>query len=382
MRKILVVEDDQSVLRLLKYTLEQAGYQVLTVANGFDALRKAHEEKPDLILLDIMLPGLDGFEVCYRLRAMPQTAEIPILILSAKGRDSDRDAGLKLGADEYLVKPAEPAEVVASIERLLAQKSKPAKATGRVIAFIGAKGGVGTSTAAVNIAIAIAQRESSVILVDLCSYFGAIPLLLSLQIEHNVADLFQDPARSFSHDDLQAALTKHPTGISVLSSGQSLDGYREIAPSDVEALLDELRTMADYILIDMSLYLSNVNRAALGKCDFVILVTGSGPDALTRIKSATTLLSRIGVEPERLRLLVIDRGGPPAKGGAFISDSITEVPLLGIIPYDNKACIEAEALGIPAIVTAPSGSLALALKESADRLISQDVLASGRKIAN
>jgi len=120
-KKILVIEDDPSALRLVQYTLEQEGYQVLTATNGLAGIRKAQNEELDLIVLDIMLPGIDGFEICHRLRAEPQTAQLPILMLSAKAQEIDRATGLKVGADDYLTKPADPSEIISRVRTLLAQ---------------------------------------------------------------------------------------------------------------------------------------------------------------------------------------------------------------------------------------------------------------------
>jgi len=118
-KKVLVIEDDPGTLRFVEYTLEQEGYQVLSVTNGLEGLKKAQDEYPDLIILDIMLPGLDGYEVCRRLRQIPETAILPILIMSAKARQEDKDVGLKKGADDYLAKPVAPAEMLAKVETLL-----------------------------------------------------------------------------------------------------------------------------------------------------------------------------------------------------------------------------------------------------------------------
>ena len=124
-KKILVVEDDPISLRLIQYTLQHEGYQVLSAPNGLDGMRKVQEEEPDLVILDVMLPGIDGFEVCYRLRAEPQTAQLPILMLSAKAQEMDKTTGLKVGADDYLTKPASPSEIVKRVETLLAQRRCP-----------------------------------------------------------------------------------------------------------------------------------------------------------------------------------------------------------------------------------------------------------------
>ena len=121
-RKILVVEDDPSASRLVGYTLEQEGYQVITASDGLEGVRKARDEHPDLIILDIMLPGLDGYEVCQQLRKEPETAKLPILMLSAKAREIDKDTGLKIGADDYLAKPADPSTIIAKVKTLLASR--------------------------------------------------------------------------------------------------------------------------------------------------------------------------------------------------------------------------------------------------------------------
>ena len=122
-RKILVIEDDPSTLRLIKYTLQQEGYQVLPAPNGLEGLRKAQNEEPDLVLLDLKLPGIDGFEICRCLRAEPQTAELPILILSAVVREMDNGTRLKVGADDYITKPWHRLELVTKIATVLERKS-------------------------------------------------------------------------------------------------------------------------------------------------------------------------------------------------------------------------------------------------------------------
>jgi len=129
--KILVVEDDPISLRLMVETLQRGHYEVVTATNGLEGIKKARTQSPDMVVLDIMLPGIDGFEICYRLRADPKTAPLPVLMVSAKSDQIDKETGLKVGADDYLTKPILPMEVLGKIETLLAGKSarrKPADA--------------------------------------------------------------------------------------------------------------------------------------------------------------------------------------------------------------------------------------------------------------
>jgi len=121
-KRILIIEDDPAVLRALSYMLEKEGYEVLTAMNGLEGLTRAKGENPDLLILDVMLPGIDGFEVCHRLRAEPQTARLPILMLSAKGQAADKSTGLQVGANEYLTKPVERLVLLSRVEALLEAK--------------------------------------------------------------------------------------------------------------------------------------------------------------------------------------------------------------------------------------------------------------------
>lgn len=114
-QRILVIEDETNIQELLKYNLEKNGYKVVVADNGVDGLKEAAANVPDLILLDLMLPGLDGLEVCKRLRADKRTKKVPIFMLTAKGEELDKVLGLELGADDYITKPFSIKELVARI---------------------------------------------------------------------------------------------------------------------------------------------------------------------------------------------------------------------------------------------------------------------------
>lgn len=121
---ILAVDDEAHILELLSFNLEAGGYRVVTAATGEDALVVCAHERPAMVLLDIMLPGIDGMEVCRRLKSAPTTADIPIIMLTAKGDEVDKILGLELGADDYIVKPFSPREVLARIKAVLRRFSE------------------------------------------------------------------------------------------------------------------------------------------------------------------------------------------------------------------------------------------------------------------
>ncbi|ODS56141.1 MAG: DNA-binding response regulator [Acidobacteria bacterium SCN 69-37] len=124
--RILVVEDSQDIAELLKHYLERAGHEVAMVPAGTDVMPRVRVQVPDLVVLDLMLPGMDGLLVCQALRHDPATAAVPILMVTARGEESDRIRGLELGADDYVVKPFSPKEVVARVAALLRRIDRPA----------------------------------------------------------------------------------------------------------------------------------------------------------------------------------------------------------------------------------------------------------------
>ena len=126
--RILVVDDEEDLLELVRYNLTKEGYVVECVDSGEDALRSARREPPDLIVLDLMLPAVDGLEVCRRLKAESKTREVPIIMLTAKSEESDMIAGLERGADDYIAKPFSPRVLTARVRALLRRKEAQRRA--------------------------------------------------------------------------------------------------------------------------------------------------------------------------------------------------------------------------------------------------------------
>lgn len=121
-KKILVLDDEEDILELVRYNLAKEGYQVTCAASGERALSRVAEDLPDLILLDLMLPGMDGLEVCRKLKANPNAARVPIVMLTAKTEDADIVTGLELGADDYVTKPFSPRVLPAGMSTAFRRK--------------------------------------------------------------------------------------------------------------------------------------------------------------------------------------------------------------------------------------------------------------------
>ena len=132
-KRILVVDDEEDILELVKYNLAKEGYHITGALTGEDSLNKAQTEAFDLIVLDLMLPGIDGLDVAKRLKSSPKTAQIPIVMLSAKGEEADIVTGLELGADDYITKPFSPRIMIARVRAALRRKTSEPEEAAAVI---------------------------------------------------------------------------------------------------------------------------------------------------------------------------------------------------------------------------------------------------------
>jgi DNA-binding response OmpR family regulator len=370
-KKILVIEDDAIALRLIEYTLRKEGYEVLLAKNGLEGIRKAQSEEPDLLILDIMLPGMDGYEVCHRLRAESQTAHLPILMLSGKAQEIDKATGLKVGADDYVTKPTAPRELVSRVESLLARKRA---AKSKIIAFLGTKGGVGTTTLVVNVAVTLSQKGKRVIVADLRSCNGNLTEHLGLKAGKNITELLAKPPHTIKHRELEAALAVHNTGVRVLAIPYPAEEHKELSPSNVNSLFGRLREVTDYILLDLSAPLSDLGKATLTKCDLVVIVTDFKAGALPDLKTISALLQKLGVTKEQLGAVLIDREATFPEEALSNMKSIielnTKVSLLGVIPYETKASLELVPGTVPLILSDPNSPMAWSIREVASHIIS------------
>lgn len=122
-KNVLVVDDEPNIILSLRFLMTQEGFEVRTASNGEESLKALAEQVPDLILLDVMMPKPDGYEVCQKIRATPEWKDIPVIMLTAKGRDAEKEKGFAMGADDYITKPFATKELVAKVHAILKEKN-------------------------------------------------------------------------------------------------------------------------------------------------------------------------------------------------------------------------------------------------------------------
>ncbi|MBN2076776.1 MAG: response regulator [Dehalococcoidales bacterium] len=356
MPTILVVDDDPAGQRLIKYMLSPEGYEVLTASNGILGLQMATQQSPDLVILDVMLPGLDGFEVCRRLREGSNTANISIVMLSGKTQETDRDTGMKMGADAYLIKPVNKQELIDTVNRLVNEKTEVVEQHhGKIITFIGARGGLGTSTLTTNVSVALADKGYSTLLVDLSPSFSILADMMGLTVEQSAAGLFRGTGGVVSSSVIKELMVDHPSGVKLLWADVFPEEYGSMTRENVETLMQETGNLSDFIIVDVPASPSDQAVAALTAADTVILVSGAAKESLERIDTSVTRLSRFGVNSNRVKLILVDRAGNANNHSLSTAGGL---PVLGFVHYCDSECAEAEATNTPVITKAPFSKIA------------------------
>jgi pilus assembly protein CpaE len=308
--KILVVDDDPNVQRLLQYTLKQEGYEIVTASDGAEGFRLWGAEDPALILLDVMLPKLDGYQVATKIRQEEgDTGHVPIIMLTAEREVEQKVRGLRAGADDYLIKPFHPAELLARIKSLLARFA-PRDALvgrppmGRAFAFYGAKGGVGTTTIAINAAIAL-HRElgRKVCLVDGNLQFGDHRVFLDLGLDRrSIVDIVTAP--SIDQDLVRQVLVKHDSGIDLLLAPPSPETAELVTHDHIPVILDTLRSLYDYILIDIDKRLDDVNLGIIESSEAVFVVMTADLSCLKNVRLVLETIGHLGYQKSKVQLVL------------------------------------------------------------------------------
>jgi len=314
--KILLVDDDLDTLRLVGLMLERQGYEVRAASNGPQALAMAQDELPDLVLLDVMMPEMDGYEVARRLRAEPTTADIPIIMFTAKTQVDDKVMGFEAGADDYLTKPTQPRELFAHMKAVLTRTGKtrttPTSSLGErgyVVGVLASKGGLGVSTLVLNLGIALHDvYNKDVIVADFRPGQGTISLDLGYLKPEGLNHLLQRRPNEITARDIEAELVTHASGTRLLlASHQPRDAQQICAVANFEAITKQLAYMTRYAIIDLGPSITPLSEKVLKNCDEAILVVEPVPQSINQTKVLINDLTEMGVGEGRLTLVLVNR---------------------------------------------------------------------------
>jgi DNA-binding response OmpR family regulator len=382
MHKILIVDDHPETLNVTGLILRQNGYEVVTASNGLEALAVAQQQLPHLVLLDMMMPGMSGTEVCRRLREIPQLERVPVIMFSVSSQVDGKWAGFEAGADDYLVKPTDPKELVNRIATLLSRSadgdSVPAfdpmlasswqpQRHGRVILFIGARGGVGTTTAAIHLAATLVNMGQPTLLVDFDMVQGHIALYLKQKITAGLNTLTRLDGVHLKQE-LASHTINYQDGWQLLLTEVNLDRRLPFFNAQqVEVLIKALMRPNRTIVVDLGCGVYPFDQPLLAVADDIFVCLR--PDRMT-MTAARLLLRRLAmVQGNELALqpLMLDFFSHSNLSRRAVEDYLS-YPLAGVVPISMAQM--AKFVNNAQLLTEPvrDNPTAAALRQIAERL--------------
>ena len=315
--KVLVVDDDLNIQRVLVFTLKQEGYEVVVASDGAAGVEMAKSESPDLILMDVAMPRLDGYAATQQIRAAESGVHVPIIMLTSEADVEQRVKGLRAGADDDIVKPFHPLELIARIKALLARSGggsasarSETHALGRMCLFYGAKGGVGTTTIAINTAIALAQDlKRRTALIDANLQFGDHRVFMDLGLD-TASMVNAITEADLDADLLKRLMVKHRSGIELLlapptpADADIVVERQRNDPGSLSNLLSLLRKAYDYTLIDMAKTIEDFNLQLFDEADLIFVIMTADLSCLKNVRLVLETMDSLGYERSKVQLVL------------------------------------------------------------------------------
>jgi DNA-binding response OmpR family regulator len=375
--KILIIDDDLQILKLIGLMLERRGHRIIAATGGVDGLAKAASETPDLIILDLMMDDLDGLEVCRRLRAQPDTARTPILIFTAKSMVSDKVAGFQAGADDYLVKPIHPTDLISRIETALQrsqnlQVESDSSEKARIIGFVGVRGGVGTTTLAMNVGAALASTPPprKVVLMDLQASAANVAVQLNATPTAGLVTLLHHAPSEITPELVSQQLLAHPSGLQLLLPSINVHGTAESIPADqMQTLLNLLSRLSQAIIIDAGNNIDYNTLIALKVCHQIVLVIDPQRLSITVAQTMIAQLDRHGIKSDRLIIAVINRSSNAISLDKRAMESALKLPISVLIPPEPDMAAQAADQAALILYMQPSSIIADQFRSLAERVM-------------
>ena len=373
-QKILIADDDVETLRLIGLMLQRQGFEIAAASNGAQALEMAHSASPDLIILDVMMPDMDGYQVTRQLRQDASTADIPILMFTAKSQVEDKVTGYEAGVDEYITKPIHPAELVARVKALLSRsKSRPATPSaerGYMIAVVAPKGGLGASTLTLNLAISYAQRvKTDVIAAEMRPGHGSWAQDLGYNAKEGLNNLLKAKPFEIRNSNVESELVRTTyNGVRLLLADSEISDVDLVgASAQLEAVVRILPFLAPMVLLDIGVpVLPKVDRV-LAFCDEVMLITEPFPASLRGTKRYMQELGNCGFGKSKLLSVVMIN-----RIRADVQLTITQVQeslgqtVAQVIPPVPEVAYQAALQYLPIVKLQPDGLIAQQFKRLAE----------------
>lgn len=379
--KILIIDDDVDTLRLVGLMLQRQGYEISAASNGTQGLAKALEERPNLILLDVMMPDMDGYEVTRRLRKNPVTVSIPILMFTAKTQLDDKVIGFEVGADDYLTKPTHPTELQAHVKVLLARQkdvteivTSSKEHVGYVVGVLSARGGLGVSSVAANLAAGLYNRtQADVILAEFTPGQGTLGMDLGAPNQKGLTELLEGTTAEVTREKVKSLLVSHNSGLKLmLASENPRDVTLNSKVPNYEAIVAQLSTLGRFVILDMGNGLPVYVQKLLPMCTERIIVVEGVPGSIQHTRLLIDEIVNLKVDRKTINVVLNNRMRTEAQMqlnqvqeqlGHSVAATLTPAP---------EAFLQATRLQTPVVVGQPTNMTSQQFLKLADAILERE----------
>ena len=396
--KILVIDDHPETLSIIQRVLQQHGYTVLGARSGFRGLSLAESENPDMVLVDGMMPEMDGWEVCRRLREMPKLKDMPIIMFTAVDEAEQKLAGFDAGADDYLTKPTEPAELVERVKMMLGDRPPKAAAktrlhkplpennkrigdtsapltrtatfssAGSVTAVLGARGGAGATTLAINLASSMASQGQATTLLDLDLIQGHVALYLSQKHQTGLNNVLTQPETQWSTLLPQETSNYAENFDLLLTHTELTETPLTLLPEQTPNLLRPLIKAGQQLIIDCGHQLNPVVESVLAQADQIIVCLRPERVALANARQLLEHLHEIAPAEARVRAIIFDFSAQMSIPHQALEKFLNH-PLTAVLPMPPAEMNQAVNKSVPLVQLHPHGKAAILIRQIAQKLV-------------
>jgi pilus assembly protein CpaE len=355
-KKILIIEDEFPMRYLIEYQLKHNGYVVNLAKDGPDGLKAIQQDRPDLVLLDVMMPGMDGFEVCLHIKNNPETADIPVIFVTASEVYDYRTRAFDVGAAEYMTKPFRPEDLVEQIKAVIHRSGatyegvysetavSQQKTNGQTISLFSPKGGVGVTTLAVQFAEAITvHAERPVVLIDLHLPLGGLAPMLRLFPRHDITELLKVPKSYVTMEIVDQFAMRYRDNIYLIPApGRLLDPQLNLNMETFRHVLDLLTKGGYEVVVDVGSQLSKYAIEALAASQLTFIVTSGQAVSNQQVDAVLQAADHFGLDARRL-MPVINEVAGPVREVTLSRVPVARLPFSGQ-PSDTKLWLKEQGL--------------------------------------
>ena len=362
MTRILVIDDEPIYHKMIEHSLKAEGYDLIFALNGNQALSKAEMMNPDIVITDVVLPDIDGYEVTRRIRKIPKFAQIPIIVLTSQAELKDKLAAFEAGADDYMGKPFQPEELIARLgvwvsrsEMLKAgKKQELQKENARMIAVHSLRGGLGCSSLALNMAMGLWDMwRVPTLMIDSVLTAGQIALMLNTSLRRTWDKLSEIDVSELDIDLLQSVIGKHESGLHYLAGPSSPVNAETLKSPTIQASVDIVKSFYEYVVIDTPHDFSETAMIMLDEADYIFLLMAPEMASVRAASAALNTYWELGYPRDKVKIVMNHIFEAPGLNRSKIEKALN-VDIDYVIPYCSDALLKAINVGSPILTIKPN----------------------------